>query len=192
MPGTSSPIADYNNNSEASSQIGSSIGYSPAPVQSGVGEMPHSASSYVDYETSTVGGASVSASEYNLAQFRQFMPGYEQQAAQIDASRSGDGVLVVRHADGSGTAFYDQTRYQAPRGDYQTYEDTRGGQWYAISGTPAVERRPVFENGKPVYDGENLKTVNIDSVRYKTTPSKFNKPKKRDVNDRKVHNPKRK
>jgi hypothetical protein len=101
-------------------------------------------------------------------------------------------VLEVRHADGSGTAFYDQTRYQAPRGDYKTYEDNRGGQWYAIPGTPTVERRPVFENGKPVYDGETLKTVNVESIRYKTTPAKFEKPKKRDTNDRKVPNPKRK
>jgi hypothetical protein len=190
MPQNNYSGTDYN--SEVGSQVNSSIGYTPAPVQSGVGEIPHSASSYVDYETAAADGASSSASEYNLAQFRQFMPGYEQQASQIDTSRSDEGVLEVRHADGSGTAFYDQTRYQTPRGDFHTYEDNRGGQWYAIPGTPAVERRPVFENGKPVYDGENLKTVNVDSIRYKTTPSKFDKPRKRDRNDCKAPNPKRK
>jgi hypothetical protein len=192
MPQTGTPSADYNYTSEASSQIGSLTGYTPAPLQSSINEMQHSASSYVDYDTSTTSGANASASEYNLAQFRQFMPGYEQQASQIDTSRSGEGVLEVRHADGSVTTFYDKTRYHTPRGDYQTYEDNRGGQWYAIPGTPAVERRPVFENGKSVYDGETLKTVNVESIRYKTTPAKFEKPKKRNPNDRKVPNPKRK
>ena len=28
--------------------------------------------------------------------------------------------------------FYDVSQYAAPRGDYQVYEDARGGQWYAI------------------------------------------------------------
>ena len=45
----------------------------------------------------------------------------------------------------------------------------------------AVERKPVYENGKPVYekDGKNVKTVSVDSVRYKTTPARFGKPGKR-------------
>jgi hypothetical protein len=31
--------------------------------------------------------------EYNRAEFRQFMPGFTQEASQIDASRYGDGVI---------------------------------------------------------------------------------------------------
>jgi hypothetical protein len=119
------------------------------------------------------------------------MPGYEQQASQIDASRHGDGMIEVRHADGSGTAFYDKAMYQSPRGDYKVYEDNRGGQWYAVPGTPTVERKPVYEDGRPVYDGENLRTVNVENVKYKTTLTRFEEPKKRDVNDRKPPNPKR-
>ena len=30
--------------------------------------------------------------------------------------------------------FYDTSQYAAPRGDYQVFEDARGGQWYAIRG----------------------------------------------------------
>jgi hypothetical protein len=125
------------------------------------------------------------AVEYNQAQFRQFMPGYGTQVSQVDASRRDDGMIEVRHADGSGTAFYDKTMYQSPRGDHQVYEDNRGNQWYAIPGMAAVEHRPVYENGKPVYDDGILKTVNVESVRYKSTLTKFDEPKKRDVNERK-------
>ena len=77
------------------------------------------------------------------------MPGYEQQVSQVDASRNGDGMVEVRHADGTGTAFYDRAMYQPPWSDYQVYEDRHGSQWYAIPGTPGVERRPVYEDGKP-------------------------------------------
>ncbi|MDR0906590.1 MAG: hypothetical protein LBN00_10540 [Oscillospiraceae bacterium] len=143
-------------------------------------------------DSGTDGGVSDGAAHYNRAQFQQFMPGYEQQVSQIDTSRHGDGQLEVRHADGSGTAFYDKTMYQSPRGDYQVYEDNRGGQWYAINGTPSVERKPVYENSKPVYDGDNLRTVNVESLKYRTTPVKFEDPKARDVNDRKPPNQKRK
>ena len=61
--------------------------------------------------------------------------------------------------------------YQAPRGDYHVFEDSGGGQWYAIPGTAAVERRPVYEDGKPVYDKDVLRTVNVETVRYPTTPT---------------------
>ncbi len=121
-----------------------------------------------------------SALAYNQTQFQQFMPGYEQQVTQVDGTHRLDGNLEVRHADGSGTMFYDATQYAAPRGDYQVYEDASGNQWYAIRGTAAVERKPVYENGKPVYDGENVRTVSVETVRYKTTPSRFEKPKPRD------------
>lgn len=131
------------------------------------------------------------AAPFNQAQFHQFMPGFGQEITTVDASRADDGVLEVRHADGSGTAFYDRTRYQPPRGDYHVYEDSSGSQWYAIPGVASVERRPVYQDGKPVYDGDSLRTVNVESVRYPSTPSKFAPtPKQRQANDCKP--PKRK
>ena len=60
-----------------------------------------------------------------------------------------------------------------PRGDYQVFEDARGGQWYAIRGEAAVERKPVYQDGKPVYDGDNVRTVSVETVRYKNTPSRL-------------------
>lgn len=42
-----------------------------------------------------------------------------------------------------------------------------------------MERKPVYENGKPVYDGESVKTVSVETVRYKSTPSRFGEPKQR-------------
>lgn len=119
------------------------------------------------------------AAAYNRAAFQEFMPGYEQQVSHVDGSHREDGHFEVRHADGSGTAFYDTARYAAPRGDYQVYEDSQGQQWYALRGEAAVERKPVYENGKPVYDGESVKTVSVETVRYKSTPSRFGKPKQR-------------
>lgn len=125
------------------------------------------------------------ASDYNQAQFQQFMPGYGEQVNQIDSGRGHEGYIEVRHGDGSGTAFYDKNQFQSPRGDYQVYEDSRGGQWYAVPGTPTVERQPVYENGKPVYENGGVKSVNVESVRYKTTLSRYESPSQRDPNDRK-------
>lgn len=119
------------------------------------------------------------AAMYNQAQFQQFMPGYEQQISSVDGSGRADGHFEVRHENGSGTMFYDTTQYAAPRGDYQVFEDARGGQWYAIRGEASVERKPVYENGKPVYDGESVRTVSVETVRYKQTPSRFEEPKPR-------------
>ena len=108
------------------------------------------------------------------------MPGYAQQVTQVDGTNRQDGRIEVRHADGSGTMFYDVTKYAPPRGDYQVYEDAGGSQWYAIRGAAAVERKPVYENGKPVYDGENVRAVSVETVRYKQKPSKFYDPKPRE------------
>ena len=119
------------------------------------------------------------AEAYNQALFGQFMPSFDQPIQSIDTSRASDGVLEVRHQDGSGTAFYDRTMYQTPRGDYQLLQDTHGGQWYAISGTPSVEQRPVYQDGKPVYDGDKLRTYQVESVRYKTTPTPHKAPDRR-------------
>lgn len=118
------------------------------------------------------------ATIYNQSVFRDFMPGYEQQIMSVDGSQR-DGHFEVRHDDGSGTAFYDTAVYDTPRGDYQVYEDKDGHQWFAIHGDSAVERRPVYENGKPVYDGENVKSVSVETVRYKSTPSRFENPERR-------------
>jgi hypothetical protein len=113
---------------------------------------------------------------YNQALFKNFMPGYERPITSVDDSGRSDGHFEVRHADGSGTMFFDSTRYSEPRGDFQTLEDSRGGKWYAVSGQPAVERRPVYENGKPVYDGENVKTISVETVRYRNLPAKRSSP----------------
>ena len=48
-----------------------------------------------------------------------------------------------------------------PRGDYKVYEDAKGQQWYAIHGEPAVERKPVYLDGKAVYEEGKLKTTNV-------------------------------
>ena len=126
------------------------------------------------------------AASFNRAQFHQFMPGYDQAVSSVDASRATDGILEVRHADGSGTAFYDRTIYQPPRGDYHVFEDSAGSQWYAIPGTAAVDRRPVYEGGKPVYDNGVLRTVNVETVRYQSRPAKYaEKPERRPSGERK-------
>lgn len=130
------------------------------------------------------------AKAYNQAQFRSFMPGYETQPAYVDTSRARDGVIDVRHEDGSAMRFYDHTQFQAPRGDYTVYEDKRGGQWYAIPGTPVVERRPVYEGGKPVYDGDQVKTTQVEAIRYKSTLTRYADPQPRDMSEKK--SPKRK
>ena len=116
---------------------------------------------------------------YNQAQFTAFMPGYEQQVSSVDGSGRKDGHFEVRHENGSGTMFYDTSQYAAPRGDYQVFEDARGGQWYAIRGEAAVERKPVYQDGKPVYEGDSVRTVSVETVRYKNTPSRFGEPKPR-------------
>ena len=94
---------------------------------------------------------------YNRASFQNFMPGFEQQVTTVDGSHKEEGRFEVRHTDGSGTQFFDTARYAAPRGDYKVYEDAKGKQWYAIHGEPAVERKPMYQNGKAVYEEGKLK-----------------------------------
>ena len=118
------------------------------------------------------------------------MPGYERPVISVDGSGRSEGHFEVRHADGSGTMFLDSTRYAEPRGDHKTFEDSSGGKWYAVTGEPAVERRPVYENGKPVYEGENVKTISVETVRYRNLPAKHNSPAPRRQRDGK--NPKKK
>lgn len=116
---------------------------------------------------------------YNRASFQNFMPGFEQQVTTVDGSHREEGHFEVRHTDGSGTHFFDTTRYAAPRGDYKVYEDAKGQQWYAIHGEPAVERKPVYLDGKAVYEDGKLKTTNVETVRYKATPTRYQKPQRR-------------
>ena len=113
---------------------------------------------------------------YNQAQFREFMPGYERSITTVDGSGTPDGYFDIRHNDGSGTRFYDVTQYSAPRDTYQVYEDRFGSQWYAIHGEAAVDRRPVYEDGRPVYDGDNVRSVSVETVRYCNTPQRFGEP----------------
>lgn len=119
------------------------------------------------------------AAAYNQAQFQNFMPGYGHRITSVDGSARNEGQIEVMHGDGSGTKFFDTSRYAAPRGDYRVYEDSRGGQWYAVNGEAAVERRPVYENGQPVYDGENVKTTSVETVRYRSLPQRYGEPKRR-------------
>ena len=74
-------------------------------------------------------------------------------------------------------------------GPHAVVNASDGSQWYqmstaasgtAVHGEAAVERKPVYENGKPVYDGENVRTVSTETVRYKSTPSRYGEPKSRD------------
>ena len=149
------------------------------------------AASVPPFDPQTPADGSGPAAQYNQAVFTQFMPGFDRPVVSVDSSRAGDGILEVRHEDGGGTAFYDRTVFQPPRGDYRVYEDSAGSQWYAIPGTPAVERRPVYEDGKAVYDGDTLRTVNVETIRYKATPTRYTEPQKRPVNERKPPNRKK-
>lgn len=180
---------------EASSTSGNSLWYSSAFYNEP--EAPHTAITASDgvewyamnpYANSPIFEAGADAGEYNCAQFREFMPGYEQDITSVNSAD--DGCFEVMHGDGSGTAFYDANRYDVPHGDYGTYEDSAGNSWYAVHGDAAVDRRPVYEDGKPVYDGENVRTVSVETVKYRGTPSRFDEPTKRDFID--VHTPKRK
>lgn len=124
------------------------------------------------------------AAAYNRAEFQNFMPGFDisgpdQQITSVDGSHRMEGHFEVRHENGSGTMFYDTTQFAPPRGDHHVYQDAQGGQWYAVRGEAAVERKPVYENGKPVYDGDSVRTVNTETVRYKTTPIRYSDPPKK-------------
>lgn len=182
---------------EASTESGNSLWYSSAFYEEP--DAPHGsiqASDGVDWyamqqHAQTPAFESGEAADaYNQSQFQAFMPGYEQQVSSVDGSRRLEGQMEVQHEDGSGTRFYDTSQYAAPRGEYQVYEDSRGGQWYAIHGEASVDRKPVYEDGKPVYDGDSVRTVSVESVRYRSTPERYAGPKKRDHSPAK--SPKRK
>ena len=182
---------------EASGSSGNSLWYSSAHFDEPYA--PHTVIQSSDgiewyalrpYAETPIFESGETANDYNCAQFRDFMPGYAQEISSVSSSTCTDGRFEVRHSDGSGTAFYDANRYDVPRGDYQIYEDSSGNQWYAIHGEPTVERKPVYENGKPVYDGENIKTMQTETIRYRATPHKFSEPMRKNRN--KSSAPKRK
>ncbi len=116
---------------------------------------------------------------FNQAQFQSYMPGYEQRAVSVDTAHAKDGILEIRHEDGSAMRFYDHTQYRAPQGDYAVYADGQGGQWYAVPGIPTVERRPVYQDGKPIYENGQIKVAQVETIRYKTSLTRFAEPKKR-------------
>lgn len=183
-PPVAPPIGGSGIGDAAGSPIGGSSGTAPSvDGAADVGIPSHSISGGGQGGTTYAPG---NMAAYNQALFGQFMPGFDQPVVSIDSSRAGDGILEVRHEDGSGTAFYDRTMYQPPRGDHHVFEDSSGGQWYAIPGTPAVERRPVYQDGKPVYDGDVLRTTTVETVRYKTTPARFAEPAPRPNRERKA------
>lgn len=118
---------------------------------------------------------------YNQAQFQAFMPGYAGESPSgFDGSDRSEGRFEIRHEDGSGTMFYDSARYAVSHGDYRTVEDANGGRWYAVHGQAAAVRRPVYENGKPVYGGDGVKTVSMETVSYGAAPKRFEAPKERE------------
>lgn len=133
---------------------------------------------------------SEAATAYNQATFQKFMPGYEQEISSVEETQGTEGHFEIRHKDGSGTSFYDTAQYEAPRGDYQVYEDHTGHQWFAIQGEAAVERKPIYENGVPVYNEAGVASTNVDTVRYKSLPRRFGAPESR--NDIEIRPPKRK
>lgn len=171
---------------EATGENGSALWYNSAFYEEP--EAPHSvvqAANGVNwYQMETPAAApefetGEQAQAYNRAAFQNFMPGFEQQVTTVDGTQREEGHFEVRHLDGSGTQFFDTTRYAAPRGDYKVYEDAKGQQWYAIHGEPAVERKPVYLDGKAVYEEGKLKTTNVETVRYKATPTLYQKPQRR-------------
>lgn len=123
------------------------------------------------------------AEAYNQSMFSQFMPGYEESVVRVDDAQADEGIFEVRHEDGTSTRFYDASQYESPRGNYQVYEDAEGHQWIAISGTPATEQRPVYDHGEPIYDDDKLRTRTVETTRYSATPSRYQEPGYRDVNE---------
>lgn len=110
--------------------------------------------------------------------------------SSVDGAQRVDGHFEVRHENGSGTMFYDTaTVCSSPR----RLSGLSGYQRWPVvcdRGEAAVDRKPVYEGGKPVYDGDNVRTVSVETVRYKQTPARFGEPKSR--NNESIKAPKRK
>lgn len=133
---------------------------------------------------STPGGQSIgghgSTDEYDCSRFQTFMPSFKEPIAKVDMSQKDKGIMEVRHQDGAGTRFYDQTQFQTPRGDYNVFADKKGGNWYALSGKPGVDRVPVIQNGVAIKDEKgNIRTTSIQTIKYPTSLTRFAEPKRK-------------
>ena len=64
---------------------------------------------------------------YNQAEFRQFMPGFEEQIVAVDSRHRDDGHFEVRHEDGSGTAFYGEAISNMATALQKTLYGAQGG-----------------------------------------------------------------
>ena len=131
---------------------------------------------------------------FDATQFRSFMPGFSPSSAisGFSPAQQSDGFFEVLHQDGSGTRFYDCSQYGSPRGDYTVYEDSTGHQWFAIEGTPSVERVPITDSkGQPLYENGELKTTSKPTIRYRSVLNRFASPEKRNPLQP-IHPPKRK
>ena len=53
-----------------------------------------------------------------------------------------------------------------------------------------MERKPVYENGKPVYDGDKLRTTQVATVRYRNQPTRYTVPQARPLTE--IKSPRRK
>lgn len=173
---------------EATTQNGNSLWYNSAFYEEP--DAPHTvitSADGLDYYAMESSGvipkfeSGTDANEYNSALFSSFMPGYEQSVSSVDASGADDGRFEIRHDDGSGTMFYDSSMYNEPRGNYTSYEDNNGHTWFGVNGDASVERRPVYENGEPIYDGDSVRTISVPTVKYNSTPSRYSEPQKRDL-----------
>lgn len=171
---------------EAATQTGTSLWYSSAAYEEP--DAPHTVQTtadgldwYAAEQPNRIppfeGGTDAAA--YDRGLLTSFLPGYSEPVLCVDAEDTAEGRFAVRHPDGSGMLFCDATRYRTPTGDYREYEDLNGGRWYGVRGRASVERVPVYENEVPLYDGENVRTVTVETVRYTGIPSAFGPPRHR-------------
>ena len=171
---------------EVATQTGTSLWYSSAAYEEP--DAPHTVQTtadgldwYAAEQPNRIppfeGGADAAA--YDRGLLTSFLPGYSEPVLCVDAEDTAEGRFAVRHPDGSGMLFCDATRYRTPTGEYREYEDVNGGRWYGVRGRASVERVPVYENGAPLYDGENVRTVTVETVRYTGIPSAFGPPRHR-------------
>lgn len=171
---------------EATTDNGSSLWYSSACYDEP--EAPHTniqASDGVEWYAMNQQAAMPSfetedgSNAYNIAKFQSFMPGYDGAVSFIEPDVKENGQIEIRNEDGSAVRFYDAARYQTPKGEYENYEDSKGGQWYAISGEASVTKVPEYEDGRPVYSGDKLRTRMKEEINYRNAPSRYKEPTRR-------------
>ena len=92
--------------------------------------------------------------------------------------------MEASHPDYGTSMWYNSAMYQEPDAPHDTIQSTDGVGWYAIPGTPVVERRIVYEGGKPVYDGGQIKTTQVEAIRYKSTLTRYAAPQPRDRSEK--------